>query len=109
MRLFRAAVLVVISCLVSSASTPALAQGVGVGSLVVTITSPRSGSSVSGSVPVSASVTIIGSLTVVGVQFRLDGANLGAEDTSAPYSVSWTTTQVANGAGLKPNPHTRRY
>src|SRR5437762_3575550 len=96
MRLFRAAVLVVISCLVSSASTPALAQGVG--SLMVTITSPRSGSSVSGSVPVSASVTIIGSLTVVGVQFELDGANLGAEDTSAPYAISWDTTGTGNGS-----------
>src|SRR5205809_824050 len=98
MRLFRAAVLVVISCLVSNASTPALAQGMGVGSLVVTITSPRSGSSVSGSVSVSASVTIIGSLTVVGVQFTLDGANLGAEDTSAPYSVSWDTTTASNAS-----------
>ena len=29
---------------------------------------------------------------VVGVQFKLDGANLGAEDTAAPYSVSWNTT-----------------
>src|SRR5207244_1247510 len=26
------------------------------------------------------------------------GANLGAEDTSAPYAVSWTTTGVANGS-----------
>ena len=29
---------------------------------------------------------------VAGVQFRLDGADLGAEDTSAPYSVNWDTT-----------------
>ena len=29
---------------------------------------------------------------MAGVQFTLDGANLGAEDTSAPYSVSWNTT-----------------
>src|SRR5436190_2160446 len=100
MRLFRAAVLVVISCLVSSASTPALAQGVG--RLVVTITSPGSGSSVSGSVPVSASVTIIGSVTVRGVQFSLDGATLGAEDTSAPYSISWDTTTASNGSHTLP-------
>ena len=35
---------------------------------------------------------------VVGVQFKLDGANLGAEDTTAPYAVSWNTTTVPNGA-----------
>jgi len=32
------------------------------------------------------------------VQFRLDGAALGAEDTAAPYSVSWNTTGAANGS-----------
>jgi len=35
---------------------------------------------------------------VVGVQFKLDGANLGAEDTSAPYSASWNTTAATNGS-----------
>jgi hypothetical protein len=35
---------------------------------------------------------------VVGVQFKLDGTNLGAEDTSAPYSVSWDTTTATNGS-----------
>src|SRR5438552_1660853 len=35
---------------------------------------------------------------VVGVQFKLDGANLDAEDLVAPYSVSWNTTTVPNGA-----------
>src|SRR6266571_4965801 len=68
------------------------------GSLIVTMTSPGSGSTVSGTVPVSASVSIVGLLTVAGVQFKLDGGNLGAEDTSAPYSVSWNTTGAANGA-----------
>src|SRR5438034_258373 len=69
-----------------------------IGSLIVTVTSPADGSPVSGTVPVSASVTIIGSLTVRGVQFKVDGANLGAEDTSAPYSVSWNTTTASNGS-----------
>src|SRR5713101_1521009 len=63
------------------------------GSLIVTMSSPASGT-----VPVSASVSIIGLLTVQSVQFRLDGANLGAADTSAPYSVSWNTTGAANGS-----------
>src|SRR2546425_3481630 len=69
------------------------------GNLIVTITSPASGSTVSGTVAVSASVSSVGSLTVAGVQFKLDGANLGAEDTTAPYSVPWnTTTTASNGS-----------
>ncbi len=47
---------------------------------------------------VTASVTIIGPLTVQGVQFKLDGNNLGAEDTSAAYSVSRNTTTTSNGS-----------
>src|SRR6267154_6563075 len=66
------------------------------GSLIVTITSPGSGSTVSGTVQVNASVSIVGSLTVSSVQFQLDGANLGGRDTSAPYSVSWNTTGTSN-------------
>src|SRR5206468_5516316 len=40
----------------------------------------------------------VGFLTVAGVQFKLDGANLGGEDTSSPYSVSWNTTTASNGS-----------
>ena len=68
-----------------------------VGSLIVTITSPASGSTVGGTIPVSASVSIVGALTVSSVQFQLDGADLGARDTSAPYSISWDTTTAGNG------------
>jgi Bacterial Ig domain len=67
------------------------------GSLVVSITSPSPGSTVSGTIAVSASVTAVG-LLVGGVQFKLDGGNLGAEDTTAPYSVSWNTTAAVNGS-----------
>src|SRR5882672_5051505 len=68
------------------------------GSLVVTMTAPISGSTVAGTVPVRASVSIVGSLTVGSVQFKLDGANLGAADTSAPYSISWNTAGASNGS-----------
>src|SRR5436309_13477693 len=68
------------------------------GSLIVNITSPTSGSTVSGTITVNASVTIIGSILVAGVQFKLDGANLGGEDTSSPYSVAWNTATVGNGS-----------
>jgi hypothetical protein len=63
-------------------------------STTVSITAPAGGATVSGTTTVTASTT--GSLA--GVQFKLDGANLGAEDTAAPYSVSWDTTKTANGA-----------
>ena len=78
------------------APQPAQAQ-LGTGSPIVTVTSPASGSTVSGTVPVTASVTSVGALTVAGVQFKLDGNNLGAEDTTAPYSVSWNTTTAGPG------------
>jgi hypothetical protein len=77
---------------------PQPAQAQMLGSLIVTVTSPASGSTVSRTVPVTASVTVVGTLTVRGVQFKLDGANLGAEDLSAPYSVSWDTTTASNGS-----------
>jgi hypothetical protein len=32
------------------------------------------------------------------VQFKLDGVNVGAEDMSAPYSISWDTTTTVNGS-----------
>src|SRR5438093_1399012 len=79
------------------APQPAQAQ-LGTGSLMVTVTSPASGSTVSGTVPVTASVTSVGALTVAGVQFKLDGNNLGTEDTTAPYSVSWNTTTASNAS-----------
>ena len=46
----------------------------------------------------TASVSIIGFLTVRGVQFKLDGANLGEEDGSAPYSIPWDTTTASEGS-----------
>jgi len=63
----------------------------------VSLTGPANGTTVSGtSVTVSANAS--DTVGVVGVQFKLDGANLGAETTSAPYSVTWNTTTMANGS-----------
>jgi Concanavalin A-like lectin/glucanases superfamily/Bacterial Ig domain/PKD domain/Glucose / Sorbosone dehydrogenase len=59
------------------------------------ITSPAGGATVSGSVAVNANAS--DNVGVAGVQFKVDGQNLGAEDTSAPYSVSWNTLAAANG------------
>ena len=35
---------------------------------------------------------------VAGVQFKVDGVNLGVEDTSAPYEASWNTFVATNGS-----------
>ncbi|MFH0806184.1 MAG: Ig-like domain-containing protein [Candidatus Brennerbacteria bacterium] len=63
----------------------------------VSITAPTPGSTVSGaSTVISASAS--DNIGVIGVQFKLDGVNLGSEDTTAPYSVSWDTTTASNGS-----------
>ena len=58
----------------------------------VAISAPANGSTVSGTQAISA--TAIGA---VGVQFKIDNVNVGSEDTTAPYSVSWDTKTVTNG------------
>jgi hypothetical protein len=47
---------------------------------------------------VSITATSSDAIGVSGVQFKVDGSNQGAEDTGAPYSVSWNTTLIADGA-----------
>jgi hypothetical protein len=54
----------------------------------VAITAPANGASVTGTVTIAADAS--DNIGVAGVQFVVDGANLGAEDTTAPYSVLWT-------------------
>jgi probable HAF family extracellular repeat protein len=61
----------------------------------VSITAPASGAMASGTITVSASAT--DNVGVVGVQFKLDGANLGTEVTTASYAISWNTASVPNG------------
>src|SRR2546425_13107946 len=50
----------------------------------VSLTAPAANATVSGAIPVSA--TASDNVGVAGVQFRLDGAPLGAEDVTAPYA-----------------------
>jgi GH18 family chitinase len=61
---------------------------------LVSITSPSSGLAV-GTVNVTANAS--DNVGVAGVQFKLDGANLSAEDTVAPYSTSWNTLLTPDG------------
>ena len=62
----------------------------------VSISAPANGATVAGLVAVRASAS--DNRGVAGVQFRLDGASLGAEDTSAPYEIAWNTAAVPNGS-----------
>ena len=71
---------------VSGPSNEASVAGVAdVTAPTVAITAPAGGSTVSGTISMTASAS--DNVGVAGVQFRLDGVNLGAEDTAAPYSV----------------------
>ena len=61
----------------------------------VGLTAPTNGATVSGTVNVTANAS--DNIGVVGVQFKLDGANLGSEDTASPYAANWDTTLAASG------------
>lgn len=63
---------------------------------VVSLTAPANNTTVSGA-SVAVSATATDNVAVVGVQFKLNGSNLGTEDTSSPYSITWNTTTAANG------------
>src|SRR5207237_7096683 len=62
----------------------------------VSLTAPAANAPVSGAVQVVASAS--DNVGVASVQFKLDGANLGAEIARAPYAVTWDTTAAANGS-----------
>jgi hypothetical protein len=59
----------------------------------VSLTSPTSGQTVSGAITVAASATD----SVAAVQFQVDGVDVDAAVTTAPYTLSWDTTRVADG------------
>lgn len=63
---------------------------------MVSVSAPGAGTTVTGSVAVNA--TAFDAVGVTGVQFLLDGNNLGTEDTVAPYSTTWNTVGSPNGS-----------
>ncbi len=63
----------------------------------VNMTAPTNGAVVSGA-SVSVTATATDNVGVSGVQFLLDGAAQGAEDTSSPYAITWDSTAVGNGS-----------
>ena len=63
----------------------------------VSISTPAAGTVVSGTT-VSVSASASDNVGVVGVQFLLDGASLGAEDTTSPYAITWNSTSATDGS-----------
>ncbi len=64
----------------------------------VSIAAPAVGSTLSGTVTVTANAS--DNVGVAGVQFKLDGANLGTERVSSPYSISWDTKTATNASHI---------
>lgn len=65
---------------------------------VVSITNPLNNAILNGIVPIAANAT--DNSGVVGVQFKVDGKNIGTEDLISPYSIDWNTNKAINGAHL---------
>ncbi|HUA13094.1 MAG TPA: Ig-like domain-containing protein [Candidatus Sulfotelmatobacter sp.] len=63
-----------------------------------TINSPANNVTVSGTVNIQASATTDPRTSVADVQFYLNGAKLGKQISSAPYTYAWNTNSVANGS-----------
>jgi hypothetical protein len=61
----------------------------------VSITTPTSGQTLSGTVTAAANAS--DNVGVTGVQFLVDGQNYGAEDTTAPYNVSLNAGALSAG------------
>jgi hypothetical protein len=64
----------------------------------VLVTNPIASSTVSGTITITANAA--DNIGVAGVQFQVDGTNLGVEDTSSPYSTSWNTGLFSTGAHI---------
>lgn len=67
---------------------------------MVAITAPSLGATVNGLVTITASASPSASTNspVAGIQFKLDGVNLGPQVSSRPYSVLWNSVQTAAGS-----------
>jgi len=81
----------------SAARSVTVSNASGGSSPTVSITSPGNSATVSGTISITATASDPDS-DLVGVQFKLDGNNLGSQDTSAPYSFSWDTNNASNGS-----------
>lgn len=62
----------------------------------VSITAPAANATLSGS-SVALSANAADDTGIIGVQFKVDGAAVEAEDTSSPYSTIWDSKTATNG------------
>jgi predicted amidohydrolase len=62
----------------------------------ISLTAPASGATVAGTVTIAAAAS--DDVAVVRVRFLVDGAQLGSDDTTAPYSATWDTRTVSNAS-----------
>ena len=79
----------------SNASNEAVGASLADSPPSVSLTAPTAGTTVSGTVPLKATASDDAGLA--GVQFLVDGAPVGSEDTSSPFEIQWASTGVANG------------
>jgi Bacterial Ig domain/Purple acid Phosphatase, N-terminal domain len=63
----------------------------------VSVTAPSSGATVGGNVTLTATATS-STLVIAYVQFKVDGANIGSPIFSSPYTTTWNSTGVGDGA-----------
>ncbi len=75
----------------ASATTPALPDTT---PPTATITAPAQNATVTSTITLAA--TASDNVAVASVQFTVDGVNIGAPITSAPYQIFWNTTTVGN-------------
>jgi hypothetical protein len=62
----------------------------------VSISAPASGATISGTATITCSAS--DNVKVASVQFEIDGANVGAADTGAPYTLALNTKNYSNGS-----------
>jgi glucose/arabinose dehydrogenase len=66
--------------------------------LAATLTAPANfADGITGTLTLSATATATGNVGVAAVEFQIDGAAIGSEDTSAPYATTVDTTLYASG------------
>ena len=84
---------------------PSIAKFVNIGpgtSPIVSVTAPQDGVTIRGA-SVVLSATASDDIGVAGVQFKLDGVNIGAEVTAEPYTLTWDSTTASTVSGFIPS------
>src|SRR3989338_3046809 len=61
----------------------------------VSLTSPAEGAIVSGTIVLSANAS--DNVSVAGVQFKVNGVSVGAEDVTVPFTIVWNSAAVSDG------------